>query len=264
MTSRIHLDYETRSSVDIKEGVRRHAAEAEVILAAWAPSGGPVQQWDGLLQQGDLGPLLEAFENPEVEIHAFNAPFEREITEQVFGIYIPLERWHCTMAYAYSRGFTGRLIDVCRQIGVPEDQTKLKEGGRLINRFCVPPYVEPEDDLEAWERFKVYNIHDVTAERYIFTYLHQQHPETPEERATWLLDQHINARGLPIDMALVNNAIKMAEDLKGEALEQMKQITGLDNPNSRDQLLGWLREQGYPYGDLQKETIARVLGCKRK
>ena len=266
---RTHIDYETRSFVDISNGVRRYAEKAEVILAAWASPGEPIQQWDRLKDTGDLSDLMDRLQDTEMEMHAFNASFEREITGRCIGHFVPYYRWHCTMAYAYSRGFSGKLKDVCKQLEVPEDKAKLAEGGRLINRFCIPRkptknnprmWFSPEDNEEQWDRFCLYNRLDVEAERYIFEYLDCQHPETPEERETWLWDQAVNGRGLPVDMALVDGAIQMAEALKAEAMEQMRQITGLNNPNSRDQLLGWLRGQGYPYGDLQKETIARVLG----
>ena len=265
---RIFLDYETFSPVPITDGVRRYAAKAEILLAAvYDASGSLVLQYDVYDPHSHVNQLRHVLLAAD-ESHAFNAPFEREITRACLGLDIPTDRWHCTMAFAYSRGFAGGLDMVGAALGIPSDQQKLVSGGRLIQRFCKPrtPTASnprdrfvPEDDPVRWEQFREYNRMDVVAELAVHNAL-ADFPEEPFERNTWLWDQEVNDTGLPIDMPLVQNAIRYDEMHRGRMLDQLRQITGLDNPNSRDQLLGWLRDEGLPdLPDLRAETVSRVL-----
>ena len=63
---------------------------------------------------------------------------------------------------------------------------------------------------------------------------------SPKEHRLWELDQHINNGGILVDMTLVDNAIRLDFEIRSAALNDMRRLTGLDNPNSRDQLKPWL------------------------
>lgn len=58
------------------------------------------------------------------------------------------------------------------------------------------------------------------------------------------LDQEINDRGIMIDPVIVSNAIAFDERSKTSLMSEMRNITGLDNPNSVQQMKEWLSEQG--------------------
>jgi DNA polymerase len=73
------------------------------------------------------------------------------------------------------------------------------------------------------------------------------------------LDQLINDRGMPIDWDFVTNVIWMSDRRKRQLSDEIIEITGVDNPNSRDQLLPWLQANGYPFDDLRKETVEKAL-----
>ena len=79
-----------------------------------------------------------------------------------------------------------------------------------------------------------------------------------EEWALWHLDQEINDAGIPINMAMVHNARRVAKAVVDARLSEMAAITGLDNPNSGAQLLPWLQKQGYPFVDLKKGHVSRA------
>jgi len=76
---------------------------------------------------------------------------------------------------------------------------------------------------------------------------------------SWLLDQKINRRGMPIDLGMTLNAWEEAQRLIAESQQQLKDLTGLENPNSPAQLLKWVSERGYPYGGLGKELVKKAL-----
>ena len=69
----------------------------------------------------------------------------------------------------------------------------------------------------------------------------------------------INDYGICIDTQLVQNAIAMNAKFREQALQRAKEITGLDNPNSPLQVLGWLEEQGVKSASLDKEAVAELL-----
>lgn len=270
--TRLHLDYETFSEIDLKAyGLDLYSAHpsCEVLLCAWAVDDGPVRLWD--LTRGEKMPaqLRELLDDEDVELHAFNAQFERVITKRVLKIEPSIRRWRCTMVHAYMMSFTGDLADVGQQIGISQDKQKLAEGKRLIRLFTMPQKVTKNQPLrrrdelsdpEDWERFREYCVMDVIAEREIHSFLDQPQFAVPKrEWGFYALDQAINDRGIPIDRDFADKAYKMASRRKAILIEKMNAITGLSNSNSGDQLLPWLQDRGYPYDDLRKDTVKKVL-----
>ena len=65
----------------------------------------------------------------------------------------------------------------------------------------------------------------------------------------------INDRGVLIDTTLADNAIKINELVTNELLEQMKELTNLDNPNSVMQLKSWLSDNGLEVESLEKKQV---------
>ena len=52
---------------------------------------------------------------------------------------------------------------------------------------------------------------------------------------------------------------RIADKNKGEKKDEQNDSTGLENANSTDQLLPWVRERGYPLKNLRKQNIELVL-----
>ena len=49
------------------------------------------------------------------------------------------------------------------------------------------------------------------------------------------------------------------EEEKARMMDRLKDLTHLENPNSRDQILAWLAEQGLPLENLQAETVEHTI-----
>jgi DNA polymerase len=255
---RLHLDLESRCEVDLKKvGLRNYVNHPsfEIILTAWALDDGPVEGRAGF-------PCLPDFDT----LHAFNAPFELACLER-YGVCVPREKVRCTMAHAYGRGFSGGLADVGAQVGIPEELQKMKEGSRLVSKFCKPrrpskknpdTFWTKETAPEDWERFVDYNRLDVEAERAIWRVLNEEAPWTEEEQTMWELDRAINERGLPVDLDLAQVAIAVAAEEKQRLEAKCKAITGL-SPSQVGPLLAWCQARGYTEQDLGAETIQRWL-----
>lgn len=270
MADIINLDYESRARVDLtKQGLDRYSRcpDAKILMAAYSVNNGKVQHAD--LSRGAKMPaeLKEALLDPQVEKWAFNAQFERVMTRRVLGLKTPYKSWRCTMVLAYMLGFAGDLLQVGKQIGLKEDQLKDPDGKRLIRMFTMPQRVTKSNpfewrneltDPEEWWGFCRYNVRDVETEMLIKNRL-IKYPILPQEWDLYALDQLINDRGVMIDTEFAQAALDLADMRKPQIIEEMKDLTGLQNPNSVSQLLPWLRERGYPFDDLRKDTVEKVI-----
>lgn len=266
----LYNDFETFCEIDlIAHGTSRYARHpsCEVLMLAYAFDNGPVQQWVPAEYEAMPADLREAMRDPAVVKSAWNKPFEWTIWKHVVGIETPHSSWRDTMVNALACSLPGSLGAAGEVVGLPEDKKKRAEGKALIREFCAPrkptkakPWRRSEwfNVPEKWELFKLYNRQDVEAERAIALKL-RPYDLPPHEWDLWFLDQEINEAGLPINLAVVENAIRILEGVTEESMARMREITQLDNPNSNKQLLPWLRDNGYQFEDLKAGHVKRAI-----
>ena len=279
----LHLDLETRSSVDIgKGGVYKYASspDFEVLLFGYAADGGEVNVVD--LASGETVPedILRALTDDHITKWAHNCAFERVALSfwlrrhypdlfAGYGIdgdptqgFLDPAAWRCTMVLAAYNGLPLSLDKVGEVLGFEEQ--KLKEGRDLIRYFCTPSRTVgrdwnlPEHAPDRWATFKAYNKRDVQVERQI----HQRLMNYAVPDSVWeeyRLDQEINDRGIMIDRRLVEQAIRIDELSKESLTEEMKRRTGLDNPNSVSQLKDYLTDSGLEVDTLGKKDVAAMM-----
>jgi DNA polymerase len=267
-TTLIH-DYETYCDLDLTQvGLDAYLGHpsAEALMLAWRFDDGPLQQWEK-----DDGPfpreVREALEDPRVIKRAFNAQFELQVAKRILKINTPFEGWRCTQAKAYSQSFTGNLDEVVKQLRLPMSFAKDSEGKALMKIFSMPnkvtknqPHVRRtrQTDPEKWVRYLAYNRQDVIAEEGVERRL-EPYPMLDDEWELWAVDQAINERGMPVNLAFVRKALAMADRRQAMLQQQIRDITGVENPNSRDQLLAWLREEGYWFDSLAADTVQKAI-----
>ena len=262
MTHLFH-DYETSSECNIKKhGAYRYSEESttKVLMCAYAFDDGEISIWQS---HEDPMPaeLREALEDPNVTKHAHNANFERLITQNVIGIPAPPEQYRCSAVLARSLGLPGQLGNLCRAIKIDAEHTKLASGTRLINKFSRPYRAGWRDhttDPDDWQKFVEYCIRDVEAERAVYNKL-KKWDLSDSEWMLWFLDQRVNDRGLPVDLELVNAVQEMDREHREYAVARLCEITGLENPNSRDQLLEWLNDHDANLEGLRKQDVEDAL-----
>ena len=265
----LSIDIETYSSNDIKDGVYKYsdASDFQVLLFAYSLDGGPVQCLD-MTKQGLPKELREALTDPDVQKHAFNAQFERVCLSRYLGIpyYLDPNQWRCTMVLAQELGLPASLERCAEYLNLA--QKKDATGKNLIKYFslpCKPTKANggrtrnlPVHDPEKWQLFIDYCVQDVVVEMAIADKLSVL-PISSREWDYYAADQRINDRGVGLDNDLVQAAL-YCKDAKMEALaSELKEITQLDNPNSRNQLLAWLKEQGYQAKGLTKADVQKEL-----
>ena len=263
-----HLDFETASECDIKTaGGYRYAMDpsTRVLMAGYAIEHETPRLW--VPAEGEPMPtyLEDLFCDPDIEIHAFNAAFERLILWHVLGFRIPIEQFRCTMVHAWSLSFSGGLAAVGEQMGLAQDKRKNTRGGALIQKFCKPApknhkveWYGLDNAPEDWAEFKAYCLQDVVAEREIEMLL-AGYPMTEDELNLWFWDQDVNDRGVPVDMDLVNAAVDLELAEKSRLKREMNSLTYLENANSPAQLLAWLSARGIHLPNMQKETVKKAL-----
>ena len=228
------IDIETFSDQEIgKVGVYRYVDTPafRILLFAYAIDGGDVEVVD-LTKEPLPAHILAALTDPTVTKTAFNASFERACLDRAYGI--TSGPWECTMIKAWACGIGGGLASVGDAIGLGEDEGKIKDGKRLIKKFCSPQKGAQQlavDEDEDWERFIEYCRRDVEVEMRIREKLNRF--ELPDSEWTlYRLDQAINSRGIALDMDLVLGAMAIDEEMVKHLTARYKEITGKDNPNS--------------------------------
>lgn len=271
-TRTLAIDFETFCKLNLKTvGLDLYSAHptCEVLMCAYSIDGGEVQHWDRTASHRMPRDLHRALEDERYEIWAFNAQFERMILNRVLGIFPAIRRFRCTMVLSYMHSYTGTLEQIGERAGLAGDKQKSDTGKKLIAMFCSPQAVTQNNPHKRftsethpieWRMFCEYNVQDVVAETALKTRLDRpQYPIPAREWDFYALDQEINDRGLPIDRLFVERALDMAERRKDELITVMRRKTGLSNPGSVTQLLPWVQERGYPFADMQKLSVQKVL-----
>lgn len=274
----ISIDLETFSDVDIsKGGVYRYAESDnfEILLFAYAVDGGEVVVVD--MAQGEKIPenIINAITDRNITKWAFNSQFERICLSMYFkkhrpelmqGNYLEPEGWKCSMTWCAYMGLPMSLAGAGAVLGL--EQQKLTEGKELIRYFCIPCKPTkanggrirnlPEHDTAKWENFVRYNKRDVEVEMAIQAKL--SHFPVPENiwEEFWI-DQRINDRGIEVDMEFARNAIELDKNSRETLMEEVRDLTGLENPNSVIQLKEWLHGQGLEFDSLDKKAVAAIL-----
>ena len=268
----LSIDLETFSSVPIaKAGAQKYIAspDFEILLFAYSLNGAPSVCCD--IAQGELLPdwVLDALCDPQCLKHAYNAAFEWGCLSKFMGRQLPPEQWRCTMFHGLYAGYPAGLDAAGRALGLPEDKRKLSTGKALIRYFCVPctPTKSnggrrrnlPNHDPARWELFKEYNAQDVTTEMEIERRLSLiTVPDWLQKQ--WETDLIINARGVTVDMDMVNGALEIGATVREWLTQEAVRISGLNNPNSVQQLSAWLeQETGEEVTDLRKDTVAKMI-----
>ena len=282
---KLMIDLETKSDVDItKAGVYRYADSPyfDILLFAYSVDDAPVKVID--LASGESLPddILHALTDDSVTKHSFNASFERvclsvwlkrnypdifhsySIPQDSVGNYLSPDSWHCSMAASAYLGLPLTLAGVGSVLKL--EQQKMTEGKALIKYFCVPYAYDgdkplfhvPSDAPDKWAVFKAYNKRDVETEIGI----ERKISRFPVPYFVWKeyhLDQEINDRGIQLDLPLVRNAIRIGDCAKQHLTEKLCELTGLENPNSVQQMKGWLKSHGVEIESLGKKEVQELI-----
>ncbi len=265
-----HIDFETRSVVDLKtRGIGpyiEHPRTAPWCLA-WAIGKTKPQVWtlgealpDELRRHVQGGGTVIAH-----NCAGFELPFWNGVCVPRFG-WPELTPEQCldTMAMAYAMGLPGSLDGCAKAMGLPHE--KDLAGHRLMLQMCRPRRIEPDGTLIWWDdedrrrRLYEYCRQDVVVERAL---LHKLFQLTPPERRLWTVDYRINARGIPVDREAIQAALRVVEEEKARLNKAIKAVTGgaVSSGNQHAALTAWVRAQGVVTAGVAKADVAALLGA---
>ena len=277
MIQHIHVDIETYCDLSLKDvGMYRYALHPsfEILLVGMSDGGSSPRILDAedMKSPEIRRELAEILQSGKYRKHAWNAAFEWFCLNQWLRANgyaeSPLDQWEDTMLHAQYTGFPASLDRAGAAVGLPPAERKLSTGKALIRTFCTPrkptardprTRVTPADEPGKWALFREYNAQDVMTEAAIDRLL-SVYPVPDEVLRQWRDDVTSNAHGVAVDGDLVDGAIKIIRENEEALMRESAEITGLQNPNSRDQLLAWMQARtDKPIQDLTKETVANLL-----
>jgi DNA polymerase len=275
MTTILHLDFETRSTLDLKEvGLYNYARHptTDVWCMAWAfddeepviwtPDGGDMEArvWNW---------LYNARAHDGHNICAHNAHFEEEIYAEIMQKRygwpaIDSETlWQCTMEMAYAMALPGKLENCAAALGI--EQRKDLQGGRLMLQMAQPRTDNPLtwwDDPDRLIRLYEYCRQDVKVEREIYKRLL---PLSKEERQVSLMSHRINQRGIYVDQPSVKAAIEIVESTQRILASKLFTVTSgsVGYPSEVAILTKWVRSRGVDVDGIAKQDVVDLLANDR-
>lgn len=144
---------------------------------------------------------------------------------------------------------------------------KIEDGTRLLKKFSMPrnqtkndkrtritPLEDPADATKLYE----YNIGDIEAEAAVSALI----PDlSGVELELWLLDQHINFRGVKLDTEARSNCEAVVAQAVEKYTTELIALTGgvVKKPGEVAKITGWLGGNGIYLNDLKAETVEATL-----
>ena len=269
MINKVHLDFETRSLLDIKTNGSYKYSEDEstsILCCAYAFNDYDVKlrKLNDILVDSDLKALAN---DPNVLFVAHNAFFERciwgNILHKKFGMpFIPANRWRCSAAKAAVHGLPQALDKCAIALGLSE--MKDETGKRIMLKLSKPRkptkkdsslWHEKPEDLEV---LYSYCMQDVVVERAIDKAL----PDlTPYEQKIWELDQSMNDNGIRIDTDLALRAVEISEEYSDKINNKIKVLTDgkVEGASKNKSLSEWIFSKGVSMPNLQKGTVETFI-----
>lgn len=282
MTKVLHLDFETRSALELSDvGIHNYASSKTtgILMLAWACGDEQPLLWEPHL--GEMpAKLRNRINDPNWTKAAWNSGFERLILWYQLGINVPISNWLDPMINARYMSMPGSLSSVGEILDIDYKYRKDKRGEQLLKLFSSPlpkkkkkkatnentlfdispiedegvTFADHTTHPDEWAALGEYCKQDIVAERMLGDMM-AHFPLPEKEIQIWQLDQKINDTGFPTDRPFVNAALDLAIQDKTLQSENLKKITGLANANSNQQFLKWVQAQGYPYNSLRKEPV---------
>ena len=279
---KIWLDFETRSTVDLKDsGLDRYAKDpsTEVLMLGWAYDDDEVSLWQPHVDPVMPEALQGGLKDPDVLKMAWNYNFEKAILKHKLGYDIPQDQWFdpsVLCAYLSLPIGLDRAADACN-IDIELKKTVITGKGKPTKVFSEPSkrkktelkknpdlslmyYKDWNTDPEKWAEFCAYCCQDVRAERAVWYAACSFNSLMPEiEIQAWRLDQRMNERGVYIDLDYVTHALQYAVTESDGLVAEIKALSGVENPNSGPQMKAWFGTQNYPFSSLDKAHVDEAL-----
>ena len=254
MNKIVHIDFETRSRVDIfKAGAGRYCYDpsTRILCTAWAVDDGPVRgDYSGFMPDAFVDLIKQGY-----VFCAHNALFEYMVWDRFWG---KPPRFIDTMAQAGMCGLPASLEKCAKALHLKFK--KDMNGKFLINKLCKPRKDgtffagEPQDRRDFLDYCKT----DVKVEREIYHILPKLNDK---EQELYHLTEKINVRGLCIDTELAEKAMIIADALKIKYNARLVELSNktLYSLGQVQRIKKFLNNRGLELESLNKDSITEAL-----
>lgn len=279
----LHIDFETRSVVDLRKfglGVYARHPSTEAWCMGYAFGANPVEAW----RMGeDLPDTVRNHVKRGGVVKGHNVLFEWYIWNFIM---VPRYGWpvlklsqlDCTMARAFAMALPGGLEKLAIALNV--GQRKDMGGHALMMKMCKPRNiiecpcgVKSEckncegtgvEKITWWDaeelqlRQIAYCKMDVVVERECDAELY---PLSESQRRLWQLDLRINLRGIAVDIPAINaTKVQVARCMKRMDKEmKLASAGGMSKVSEAKRTLEWCQARGIEIDNLKKHTIKDFL-----
>lgn len=272
---RLFIDFETRSTVDIKKvGGWAYSAHpsAEIMCLAYCWEGEEKDQvmvLTGEELKNGKRPWREMEDISKLQFVAHNAHFEYAIyTEILFKRYnwpsfVDAKHWDCTLARAAVCNLPISLEKCGIALGIASKKDLMGRAAML--KLCKPVGADPvsggplyNEDPELYRTLFKYCAGDVRAEMEIDARLP---PLLEGERMVWELDLLMNRRGVRLDVPLARQAHHLVQGLTSELNGRLNTLTGgmVDKASRVQEIKRYLMSQGVATASLDKASVSNLL-----
>jgi len=174
------------------------------------------------------------------------------------------EQCYCDMAKSRRYSLPGGLDAAAKVLGAPP---KDKRGKQLIQKLTRPHTPTKKRQAFRWTRatapedyaaFDEYCDQDVASEMAASAKI----PElTASERATWLADQYVNARGVQVDVEALDACLSILDQTEKRFTDELRQITGgaVSTVNATQQFVQWLAANGVHTTSIDADHVKDML-----
>jgi DNA polymerase bacteriophage-type len=239
------FDFEAASLLDLKAvGTLRYATDASTraIVLAYAIGDGPALAWHA------GGAILDWDHTPD----DLRAVFDRGGTGAAWNASFDSNIWnYSTLGFPFLP--PERVIDVMIQAGVSNLPTDLEgasralgsggkqAGGKKLIRMFSVEGADPGAHPAEWARFLTYACQDVEAMRDVYR---RTRPLPPEEWQQYWAFEHINRRGVVIDLALVQHAAALAAEDTIAIGRRLVELTNgaVTTVNQAQRIAAWMHD----------------------
>ena len=228
---------------DRRDGPLRLRCSTRAIVLAYAIGGAPARAWhaDGAILDWDDAPedLRDAFARGAI-LAAWNASFDSAIWN------------YATIGFPFLE--PERVIDPMIQAGVSNLPTDLEsasralggagkqnDGKKLIKLFCIEG-AAPGAHPAEWQQFLAYARQDVEAMRDVYR---RTRPLPHEEWQQYWAFEHVNRRGVAVDVPFVQRAAALAAEDAVAIGRRLAELTGglVTKVTQAKRLAAWLHDQ---------------------
>lgn len=267
----LHIDFETRSTVDLKAaGLDNYAKHptTDVWCMAWAIGDGPIEMWTPATAPDaeGTGDFLHDYVREGGAVVAHNAQFELAIWNHIM---VPRYGWpllkpeqtRCTMAMAYAMALPGSLEKAAAAVGIKEQKDMALH--RLMLQMCRPRSDNPLtwwDEPDKLQRLYEYCKQDVRVERELAKRILAL---SESEQKLWAIDHRVNTRGVMVDRVAAARAIAIVEAEQERLNQEMHRATGLSiNTTEVARIAKWVKSRGVPMDGLAKADVLDALSLE--